>query len=195
MTSHEGSAPARPGSWRQVAAAIARILFTTVVLFLVYAQAPLELPNDRGAAARLAVSVLVLVVVLTWQIVAVARSPYPAVRAIEAVAFTFPLLIFLFASTYYGMEQAVGGSFSEGLSRIDAVYLTVTIFATVGFGDIVPTTEASRIVVTVQMVVNMALIGVVAKVLLGTVQQRRAALGAGVRARERERERAPDASE
>jgi hypothetical protein len=91
------------------------------------------------------------------------------------------------------MEQAVGGSFSEGLSRIDAVYLTVTIFATVGFGDIVPTTEASRVVVTVQMVVNMALIGVVAKVLLGTVQQRRAALGAGAHARERAR--APDASE
>jgi hypothetical protein len=75
------------------------------------------------------------------------------------------------------MEQARPDSFSEALSRVDAVYLTVTVLATVGFGDIVATSEASRAVVTAQMVVNMVLIGVVAKVLLNTVRRRRAALG------------------
>ena len=157
--------------------AVARILLTTGVLTGVYAQAPLQLPDDGRAAGRLALSVLVLAVVLTWQILSVARSPYPGVRAIEAVAISFPLLILLFASTYFAMEQARPDSFSEALSRIDAVYLTVTVLATVGFGDIVATSEASRAVVTAQMVVNMVLIGVVAKVLLNTVRRRRAALG------------------
>src|SRR5687767_57606 len=96
---------------RSVVMAVARILLTTVVLTGVYAQAPLQLPDDGRAAGRLAFSVLVLAVVLTWQILSVARSPYPGVRAIEAVAISFPLLILLFASTYFAMEQARPDSF------------------------------------------------------------------------------------
>ena len=117
-------------------------------------------------------------VVLTLQILAVARSPYPWLRAVEAVAISFPLLIFLFASTYYAMERANPASFNEALNRTDALYLTVTIFATVGFGDIVATSQLARIGVTIQMIADLLLIGVIARVLLGTARQRRAALEA-----------------
>ncbi|HET6651751.1 MAG TPA: potassium channel family protein [Nocardioides sp.] len=154
------------------------MLASTAVMLGLYVQVPLELPDDRATAVRLIVSVLLLAVVVGWEILVVARSPYPGVRAAEAVAVSFPLLIFLFASTYVGMEQARPESFNEPLSRIDGVYLTVTILATVGFGDIVPTTEGARLAVTLQMVVNVLLIGVVAKILLGMVQQRRGARGA-----------------
>jgi hypothetical protein len=178
MTSVDRSPSAEHVSRRQVAASVVRMLFTTAVLTGLYAAAPLELPDDGSTAVRLALSIVVLFVVLTWQILSVARSAHPRARALEAVAVIFPLLIFLFASTYYALDQARPASFNESLGRIDAVYLTVTILSTVGFGDIVATSEAARVVVTSQMVVDLALIGVVAKVLLNTVKQRRAALAA-----------------
>jgi hypothetical protein len=187
MTPHDRSPATDHVSRWQVAVAVLRIFATTTLLVSLYALAPLEIPDDRGAAGRLVLSVLVLIAVVTWQILAVARSPHPRARGVEAVSVSFPLLIFLFASTYFAMDQANPGSFNETLSRADAAYLTVTILSTVGFGDIVPTTEASRMVVTCQMVVNMILIGVVAKVLLNTVRQRRAVL-AGMTAQDAARE-------
>lgn len=161
---------------RQVAVVALRILLEAVVLFGAFALAPLDLRDEGAWVGPLAMSIALLAIVVVLQIVAVARSPYPGLRAIEALASSFLLLIVLFSALYYGMAQEDPGSFNESLNRVDAVYMTVTIFSTVGFGDLVATSQPGRIAVTVQMLVNMALIGVIVRVLLGTVQQRRAAL-------------------
>jgi voltage-gated potassium channel len=168
---------------RALAAAVVRTCAGAAVLFLVFAFAPLELRLDGAPGVWLAASVLVPALVLTLQIVAVARSPYPMIRAVEGVSLSFPLLIFLFAATYYAMDQTYPHSFNQVLTRTDALYFTVTTFTTVGFGDIVATSQSSRIAVTVQMLADLVLIGVIARVLLGTIQKRRATLelGGGVR--------------
>jgi voltage-gated potassium channel Kch len=146
------------------------------VLFLVFAFAPLELRVEGRPALWLAASALVPAVVLTLQILAVARSPYPRLRAVEAVCISFPLLIFLFAALCYAMSQTYPDSFDQALTRTDALYFAVTTFTTVGFGDVVPTSQPARIAVTIQMLANLVLLGVIARVLLGTIQQRRATL-------------------
>lgn len=171
--------PSRRPSRRDVATSIGRICVGTGVLFGVFAVAPFDPPTDRRAALWLLVSILLLVSVFTLQIMAVARSPYPRLKAVEAVAISFPLVIFSFASTYYGMSRADAASFNEAITRADAVYFTITVFTTVGFGDIVATTQSARVTVTVQMVVDLLLIGVIARVLLGTVRHREQALGRG----------------
>jgi hypothetical protein len=164
---------------RAVVASIARTCLGAGVLFVVFAFAPLELRVDGSPGLWLAASVLVPALVLTLQILVVSRSPYPRLRAVEAVAISFPLLIFLFAATYFAMSQTYPDSFNEALSRTDALYFTVTTFTTVGFGDVVATTQATRIAVTVQMLADLVLLGVIARVLLNTIQQRRATLGRG----------------
>lgn len=62
------------------------------------------------------------------------------------------------------------------MTRVDALYFTVTVFATVGFGDLAAVAEPARVVVTVQMLADLVLIGVIVKVLAGAAQQRRRAL-------------------
>ena len=57
----------------------------------------------------------------------------------------------LFATTYFLMARANQTSFGAPLSRTDAMYFSSTIFTTVGFGDITAKGEAARLVVTVQM--------------------------------------------
>ena len=56
------------------------------------------------------------------------------------------------------------------MSRTDSLYFTVTVFATVGFGDIAPRTELARLVVMSQMLFGLIAFGLVARLLLGAVQ-------------------------
>ena len=57
------------------------------------------------------------------------------------------------------MSTEFAGSFSQQLTHTDALYFTVTVFATVGFGDITAKTEAARLVVTGQMIIDLIIIG------------------------------------
>jgi hypothetical protein len=79
----------------------------------------------------------------------------------------------LFASTYVAMQGISAQSFSEPMTHTSALYFTVTTFATVGYGDITPTSQAARVVVTVQMVADLVIIGVAFKAMTGAVQRRR----------------------
>ena len=65
------------------------------------------------------------------------------------------------------------GAFTEPLSRVDTLYFVVTVFATVGFGDISPVSEVARVLVTVQMVGDLILIGLVLRVFLTAVDRGR----------------------
>ena len=62
------------------------------------------------------------------------------------------------------------GAFTEPLSRTDGLYFTVTTFATVGYGDIAPRTELTRSLVTIQMLVGLIAVGVIAKLVLGAAR-------------------------
>jgi hypothetical protein len=161
---------------RSLLAVTVRVFLVTVLSFALYALAPLGRRPDASVAAELAACLMVLAAVVAWQIRAVTRSSYPGLRAAEAVAVSVPLLVLLFASAYFAIAQIHPVSFTQPLTRIDAVYFTVTVLATVGFGDISAVTETARILVTIQMFTDLVLIGIVAKVLFGAVQQRRHAL-------------------
>ena len=102
-----------------------------------------------------------------------AGSRYPGLRAADALASTLPLYLVLFASTYFVMERVAAGSFTEPLTRTDALYFAVTVFSTVGFGDISAKSETARVVLIVQMLADLALLGAGIRVLLGAVQRGR----------------------
>ena len=75
------------------------------------------------------------------------------------------------------------GAFSEPLRRTDALYFTITVFATVGFGDIAPVTAGARVVTMVQMLGDLLVVGLVLHLMVGAVRaglRRRAAASAGV---------------
>jgi voltage-gated potassium channel len=61
------------------------------------------------------------------------------------------------------MDDTAPDTFNQHLSRLDALYFTVTVFATVGFGDIVAVTEPARALVLVQMVGDLVIVGFVAR--------------------------------
>jgi hypothetical protein len=84
-----------------------------------------------------------------------------------------PLYLVLLASTYFMMERASAATFAQPLTRTDALYFTVTVFAMVGFGDITPESEAARVVLSGQMLGDLAILGVGIRILLRAVQHAR----------------------
>ena len=164
---------------RHVITSAIKVIVSTSALVAVYALAPLGQRPVGLVAVELIVSLVLVAAVLSWQIASVIRSTYPGLRAAEAIAVSLPMVILLFAATYFIMEQTSPGTFTEHMTRIDAVYFAVTVFASVGFGDIAATTQVARIIVTIQMIADLILIGVIAKVLFGAVRLRRQALDVG----------------
>ena len=62
-------------------------------------------------------------------------------------------------------RQASATNFSEPLNHTGALYLTITIFSTVGFGDITPEADLARIAVSIQMLLDLVVIGAVVRLL------------------------------
>ena len=54
------------------------------------------------------------------------------------MALVIPIFIVVFAWTYLTLARSDATGFSQPLTRISALYFTVTVFSTVGFGDITP---------------------------------------------------------
>jgi hypothetical protein len=163
-------APARRR--RLVALGLLRSLATTVLLVVLYYLLPLD--HIKSVPLTLAGGLLILLAGSAWQLHAIIRARYPALRAVEALATTVPLFLLLFASAYFTMARISPASFStDSLTRTDALYFTVTTFSTVGFGDITPVSQSARLVVMAQMLLDLLVLGLGIRVFLGAVQRAR----------------------
>ncbi len=148
-----------------------RALGSTVGLVVIYYLLPLDRTSIGVAVGILAFGLVALVGLVAFQVRSILNAKYPALRAVGALATSVPLFLLLFAGTYFVMGGISEANFSEPLTRTDALYFTVTVFATVGFGDIVATTEGARVVVMGQMVAGIVTIGLGARVIVDAVKR------------------------
>jgi hypothetical protein len=156
---------------RLLVLSLVRAGLSAALLVLVYYTLPLTGKLDQRAGVGLILGLVALGVLFALQVRAILSATYPVLRAIEAMATAIPLLLLLFASAYYLMYHADSGSFSQTLNRTGALYLTVTVFSTVGFGDIVPKTDPARIATMIQMLVDLVVLGLIARLIVSAVQQ------------------------
>ena len=150
-----------------------RALATTVALVALYYLLPLDHSTRWLAITMLVIGLVALIGLIAFQVRTIIVSPFPGLRAVEALATSIPLFLLLFASTYVVMGAIAANSFNQPMTRTDALYFTVTVFATVGFGDITAKTETARLLVTGQMIVDLIILGIGARVILGAVQRGR----------------------
>jgi len=160
----------RSRRFRRVVVTLLRALGSTVGLVAIYYLLPLDRTSIPVAVGMLAVGLLALGGLVAFQVWSIIRATFPALRAVGALATSVPLFLLLFAGTYYVMGGISEANFSEPLTRTDALYFTVTVFATVGFGDIVATTEGARVVVMGQMVAGIVIIGLGARIIVDAVK-------------------------
>ena len=163
-----------PASRRLIVWGLLRALASTAVLVALYYLSPLDHVEAVPLPVSLIVLLLLLVGVSIWQVRAIARAAYPGVRAVEALATTVPLFLLLFAATYFLMAQDDPANFTaEPLTRTDTLYLTITIFSTVGFGDISAASQSTRLVASLQMLLDLLVLGLGIRVFTSAVQRGR----------------------
>jgi hypothetical protein len=164
-----GAHPSR----RVVVHSIVRVVVSIVVLLGVYYVLPLDRNSSRSPVLALGAALGAILLLVVFQVRAIVESPYPGVRALESLAVSIPLLVLTFAATYFVIGQHSADAFTEPMTRTDALYFTVTTFATVGFGDITAKSQGTRALVTFQMFLDLLVLGVGLRIIVAAVQRGR----------------------
>ena len=157
-----------------------RAALTAVVLLAAYFLVPAPHRHHEFTALRLVVALAVFVVVVANEVRLITVHERPLLRAGVAMATVIPLFLVLFAWIYLTMSQSYPTAFTGSprpLDRPSALYFAVTVFSTVGFGDITPYSDSARMVVTVQMLADLAVIAVVIRLIFGAVNRTLASRG------------------
>ena len=177
MTDSTGPAPGTPGEIRPPVRTMVwgglRALGNTAVLVAIYYLLPLDHTSTWIAATTLVIGLVAFIALLVFQARWIIRSRFPGLRAVEALATSLPLFLVLFSGTYVVMAAVSAANFGEKLTHTDALYFTVTVFTTVGFGDITARSDGARLLVTGQMVTDLIILGIGVKIILGAVTRGR----------------------
>ncbi len=152
---------------------VLRVVASIAVVTALYYLLPFDRSATAVAVTLLVAGLVVFVALVAFQVRAIIAAPFPGLRAIEALASSVPLFLTLFAATYFVMARLSPGSFTSPLTRTDALYFTVTVFSTVGFGDITAKTETARLVVTGQMIADLVILGLAIKAIVGAIRRGR----------------------
>ena len=138
----------------------------------------------RAVDGRFALPLLVAVAATAlyiWffrrQVRLVAQARFPTLRAVEALILVAAMFLALFSMIYVMVSLSDPPAFTEPLDPFTGYYFSLTVLATVGFGDITPVTTLARSITMVQMALDLAFIAVVIRVF--TTSARRALIARG----------------
>jgi voltage-gated potassium channel len=150
-----------------LAKTVLRAVVSATLLLTLYYLFPVEHRAHQSVVLRLIVALALFAIILSIEVRFIANHDRPMLRAGVAMATIIPLFLVMFAWIYLTMSNSDPTAFGGSLNRTSALYFTVTVFSTVGFGDITPKTDMARIVAMVQMLTDLAVIAVVVRLILG----------------------------
>lgn len=149
-----------PAVRREALRIVVRSVLTLVLLLAAYFLVPAPHDDQRLSRVMLAtVATAGFCWVFVRQLRHIQTSPVPRLRAVEALVAVATLFVLGLAVGHLLLDASAPGSYSEPLDRMDSLYFTITVLATVGFGDITPVSTTARALTTVQMLLGVALVG------------------------------------
>ena len=163
--------PGRPTMWRPVGGVLIRVATSVTVLFAVYYLVPTKSSGEHSDLPWLILELVIFGLVVAIQVPLIVKAKYPKLRAVEALSVTVPLFLLVFSRIYLSNSLTDPTVFNIPLDHTTALYFTVTVFATVGFGDIVAQTNGMRLLVTLQMLLDLAVLGLVIRLLTSAAQR------------------------
>jgi voltage-gated potassium channel len=153
---------------RAVAVAVAHTLVSVVIIGGLYFVLPFRGDAaDTAAITRLGVGVIAFAGVMYGQVKRIARSRIPELDAVQTVVIAVALFLVTYASCYLTVSRLRPGSFSQPLDRVGSLYYTVTTFGTVGYGDIAAKSHLARLLVSSQILLDVAFVAVILRLIFG----------------------------
>ena len=147
-------------------APLAAVAVSWVLIFGGYYLLPLSDLTNWQSVVRIGIGIVALVAVLAWQLRQIGRARRPVMRAVRALGTGVAVFLVSYAAGYLALSQSSSTNFSETLDHTGAFYLTVTTFSSVGYGDITPTSELARLVVSTQMILDLVVLGAMVRVIV-----------------------------
>jgi uncharacterized membrane protein len=158
---------------RQTIRAMAEIAGVGGIALALYFAMPLDAELGALLAGSLVVVGSVALVPLSVRRARqVLVSDHPFLSAAQSLVSAITLLIVSFSSVYFVLATGHQGEIAGLRTKIDALYFTVTIVSTVGFGDITATGQTARGIVIGHMVVDVVLVAVAVRVVSWALKQR-----------------------
>jgi voltage-gated potassium channel len=147
----------RPRRRRAMAATAARCVLAAAAIVVLYCFMPLTGSRpDSVALIKLIVGAVVFTAVMAFELRGILRAELPQLAAVETLVVALVLFLALFAGAYVGLSHLDPGSFSEPVDHTAGLYFAIVTLGTVGYGDITPITDTARILVSVQIVIDLA---------------------------------------
>lgn len=103
-----------------------------------------------------------------WAVFRIHKAKHPARTGITLLSVMVTAIVVIFAMAYLSLSIDNPANFNMELTKISALYFTMTILTTVGFGDIHAQSDAAMIAVMVQMVASITLITTLGRILVET---------------------------
>jgi voltage-gated potassium channel len=157
---------------RAVMVCAATVILSWVFIFGAYFALPIGRESGLRAFVRLGTDIALVGAVMFWQLRRISQALLPELRSIEGLGVIIAVFLVAFSSTYLAMSHEAATTFTMRLDHIRALYFTISIFSTVGFGDITPRTDVARLVVSAQMLLDLVLIGAVVRIIFSAARNR-----------------------
>jgi len=172
MIDYSPSLPSSPRrAWTLVLPVVLRLTVVVSLLLGAYYAIPTARSRNGSDVPWLILDLCIFGVLVGVQIPLIVKAKYPILRAVEALGVLVPVYLLIFARIYLTSSISDPASFSVDLDKTTALYFTVTVFATVGFGDIVAQSEQMMLLVTAQMLLNLAILGLMIRLLTGAARR------------------------
>ncbi|MFB9570456.1 ion channel [Saccharopolyspora hordei] len=134
----------------------------------VYYALPLDVLGVQGALGAVAgfgAGLLVLSALIVVQVRRFGGGPRHHGSSIAGVVAALYLAVLFFAAVYFAIAQHAPGAIDSLRTRTDALYFSLSITSTVGFGDVHAVSQLARAVAIVQMAFNIGFLGAAVAVL------------------------------
>lgn len=130
----------------------ARTVVPAAIILAIYALLPVaDVMGRIGAGLVILAALLIYTYLVIRQMRRLATSKTPLMLVGQSLVLAVVLFVAIFALGYAALSSSNPAYFNEPLTKASALYFSMTVTSTVGFGDIVAVKDTSRSLVTFQM--------------------------------------------
>ena len=165
------------GRWptvRLVSRPWVKVVTLPIAVLAVYFVVPVD---TERAPVGVVLGFLISVMALAGVVVVVFTEVRGAQRRLTGwhLVLALEIALVVFAFTYYLVSSNNPEQFAGLSTRLDAMYFSTATAATVGYGDVHPTGQLARALVTLHMIFNIVFIAAVVNLAKERMTERRAA--------------------
>jgi len=143
---------------RAIGRSVARtvlVLFGVTAIFLLVPVRALPLGDSFLIAAVFLVGLAGTAALIVWQVMAYRDAKVSGRARLQGLLVALYVAVLFFALSYYLMAMSNPDQIAGLRTRMDALYFSLTIVSTVGFGDVHADGQAARAIVSLQLAFNL----------------------------------------